>query len=302
MDETKGKIRKNEGYEVIKMQNYGTISRGEIEEIEENYQEPCFASFMRSLGCCFGYSCLSSGGLFCYPYKTVDMGSRAVIQEFGRLKRTVGEGLHYVNPITEKLTEMSQKIQVIDLGRQNVMTSDKLSINIDSVVYYHITNIEDAIFKVQNITASIIELSYTTLRNVIGKASLEQCLSHREQIAKNIKEIIDENVKNWGVEIISIQIKDIQIPTNIMTSLSSAVTAERDAEAKIITAKANVEAAKLMREASDILNTDAAMQIRSLEVIDKLVHSQNTKVIILPADLSLQNTIKKNLITNEIGI
>ena len=299
MDEMLSKSRKNGGFEAVKMQNYGTMSQLEI---EEDYQEPCFASFMRGLGCCFGYSCLSLGGLCCYPYKTVDRGSKAVIQEFGRLKRTVGEGLHYVNPITEKLTDMSQKIQVIDLQRQNVMTSDKLSINIDSVVYYQVTNIEDAIFKVQNITASIIELSYTTLRNVIGKASLEQCLSQREQIAKNIKEIVDENVKNWGVQIISIQIKDIQIPANIMTSLSSAVTAERDAEAKIITAKANVAAAKLMREASDILNTDAAMQIRALEVIDKLAHSQNTKVVILPADLSLQSTIRKNLATNEMNI
>jgi len=295
-DDQQIKLIKRKSYQ--SSDSYGSFKRDE--EDNDVYDEPCFAGFMRNLGCCFGYAFLPLCGLCCYPYKTVDKGSRAVIQEFGRLKREVGEGLHYVNPITEKLTEVSQKIQVIDLERQNVMTADKLSIDIDSVVYYQITTVADAIFKVQNVVASIIELSYTTLRNVIGKSTLEQCLSKREQIAKDIKEIIDESVHNWGVQIISLQIKDIKIPVNIMTSLSSAVTAERDAEAKIITARANVEAAQLMRQASDILDTPAAMQVRSLEVIDRLIHSQNAKVIILPSDLNLSSNIKGNLVSNEI--
>ena len=120
------------------------------------------------------------------------------------------------------------------------------------------------------------------------------------QYAKDIKEIVDESVKNWGVHIISLQIKDIKIPINIMTSLSSAVTAERDAQAKIITAKANVEAAQLMRQAADILDTPAAMQTRSLEVIDRLAHSQNAKVIILPSDLNLNANIRSNVVLNDI--
>ena len=288
----------------MKSEKYGSVEEDNHISPEDNYQEPVFAAVMRFLGCCVGYSCIPCFGGWCgnccYPYKTVDKGSRAIVQEFGRVKREVADGMHYINPMTETLIPVNLKVQVIDLERQNVMTSDKLSINIDSVVYYQITNIHDAVYKVQNITQSIIQLSYTTLRNVIGKSTLEDCLGKREQIAAAIKEIVDENVHDWGVKIISIQIKDIVIPENIMTSLSSSVTAERAARAKIITATANVEAAQLLRKASDILDTPAAMQIRSLEVIDRLATSPNTKIILLPSDLSLQSSLKTNLVTNEI--
>lgn len=276
-----------------KYSNYSSINND-----ENDYVEPVFASILRFCGCCLGYMCLVCC-CGCYPYKYVDKGSRGIIQEFGKVKRQVGDGIHYVNPITEKLTDVNMKIQVIDLERQNVMTSDKLSINIDSVVYYQIINADDALFKINDIKQSIIELSYTTLRNVIGVSTLETCLGQRGKIAQQIKEIVDENVNNWGAKIISIQIKDIIIPENITSSLSSTVIAEREAEAKIIIAKADVKAAELMREAADILSTPASMQIRSLEVIDRLAHSNNTKIIILPSDLNLQSNIKSNLMSRE---
>ena len=268
----------------------------------DNYVEPMYVPFLRSLGACFGYMCLPFCGCCCYPYKSVEMGSRAIIQEYGRVNREVGEGLHYVNPITETLTSINMKVQVIDLSRQNVMTMDKVQINIDSIVYFQIINPYDALFKIENIRHSIVELSYITLRTVIGKSTLDACLGQREKLANDIKEIVDENVHDWGIKIISLQIKDIDVPKDIITSLSSAVTAEREAKAKIITAKADVEAAKLMRDAADILSTPAAMQIRSLEVIDRLGHSSNAKIIFLPSDLSLTNSIASNLAVHETVI
>jgi erythrocyte band 7 integral membrane protein len=269
-----------------------------VESNNGNYQEPCFASFLRGLGCCFGFLCIpfSCGGC-CYPYKSVNRGSKGVVQEFGSVRRTVGDGLHYVNPMTETLTRLDMRIQVMNLGGQHVMTQDKLSITIHSVIYYQVTDINNALFKIDDVKLSIVELAYATLRNVIGNSTLETCLSQREKLAGHIKEI----VQNWGVSIISIQIKDIVVPTNIISALSSAVTAEREAQAKIITAEADVRAAELMRRAADVLNTPAAMQIRSLEVIDRLAHSQNAKLILLPSDLNLQSTLRNNLVTHTIA-
>lgn len=270
-------------------------------EYESDYEEPVYVSFMRNLGSCFGYCCLSLGGICCYPYKSVDMGSNAVIQEYGRVKRNVADGLHYVNPITETITVANMKVQVIDLGKQNVMTSDKLSVNIDSVVYYKISNVHDALFKINNISDSIVQLSHATLRNVIGKFTLEECLGKREKIALSIKEIIDEHVHDWGITIISLQIKDIIVPENIVRSLSAAIIAERESAAKIITAQADVKSAELMRQAADILSTPAAMQIRSLEVIDRLARNTNSKIILIPSDLTLKNNIETGFINNEIS-
>jgi len=281
--------------------NYQSIK---INLDDEYYEEPIFASVMRFLGCFVGYSCIPCFGGWCgnccYPYKSINKGSRGVVQEFGRVKREIGDGMHYVNPLTETLRKVNMKVQVIDLQRQNVMTSDKLSINIDSVVYFQITNIDNALFRIDDFKHSIIELSYTTLRDVIGHSTLEMCLSERQQLAESIKLVVDEKVQNWGVNIIAIQIKDIIVPPNITSALSATVTAEREALAKMITAEADVKAAEMMRRAADILSTPAAMQIRSLEVIDRISQSPNTKIVILPSDLNLQSSIRANMVSNEI--
>ncbi|QGR54164.1 spfh domain-containing protein [Moumouvirus maliensis] len=264
---------------------------------EDNYDEPVFASILRSFGCIIGYSCIPFYCIgCCYPYKSVDKGSKGVIQEFGRFKRETGDGLHYVNPLTERISVVDTRTKLIDLQRQNVMTSDKLSISIDSVVYYRVTDVQSALFEIEDVIHSIIELSHATLRNVVGTYTLSQCLNEREKLAESIKIIVVDHTKNWGVEIISLQIKDIVVPKDIIHALSSTVTAEREAEAKIIIAKGNVKSAELMRQAADMLNTQAAMQIRSLEVIDKLAASSNTKIVLLPNDLNLRS----NIVTNEI--
>lgn len=270
----------------------------------DRYKEPLFASILRCLGCCIGFSCIPCFGGFCgnccYPYRTVDKGSRAVVQEFGRVKREVSDGMHYINPMTEKLSTVNMKVQVIDLKKQDLITSDMLSICIHSVVYFKITDIHNALFKINNVEQSIIELAHATLRNVIGNSTMEACLGQREKLAQEIKTIVDKNVHNWGVEIVSIQIKDIHVNDNIKASLSSAVTAEREAQAKIITAEADVKAAELMKKAADILSTPAAMQIRALEVIDRLGQNPNTKIVILPSDLNLQANVQSNFVSKEI--
>lgn len=158
-------------------------------------------------------------------------------------------------------------------------------------------------FKVDDIRQSIIELAYTTLRNVIGSNTLKNLLSNRSEIAVSVKEIVDESVHRWGVSVDRIQIKDIKVPKDTMTSLSSATTSEREGEAKIISARAEVESAKLMREASDLLNTKAAMQIRALETYRNMASSvsQGTKVIFVPIDLNGGSNVSKNpILTNEL--
>lgn len=271
----------------------GTIQRTDARD--PNYKEPAFAKFLKSLGSFLGCACLPC----CYPYKTVDKGSKGIIQEFGQFKKEVGDGIFYLNPITQTMTRVNIKVQLIDLDKQNVMTSDKLSIRIDSVVYYQIIDAKSAVFNIEDIRHSIREISHTTLRNVVGNSTLSECLEKRNDISEKIKEIIDNDVRDWGVTVISLLIKDIVVPADIISSLSSAVTAEREARAKIITAKADVEAAELMRQAADILSTPAAMQIRSLEVIDRIAANPNSKLIILPADLTLHSNMG-NIVTHEM--
>ncbi|AEQ60814.1 Stomatin family protein [Acanthamoeba polyphaga mimivirus] len=291
------------------IRNYGAIEPesqtmvkddSELDNFSEKYREPVFASVLRSIGCFLGYACIPTNGL-CgryYPYKSISKGYRGIVQEFGRVKREISDGMHYVNPVTESISQVDMRIKVIDLDKKDVMTSDKLSIKIDSVVYYQVINIHDALFKIDNVVQSIIELSYATLRNVIGNSTLEVCLTRRDKIAESIKSIVSEATNGWGIEIKSIQITDIVVPTDIINSLSSAIVAERQAEAKIILAQGNVKSAELMRQAADMLDSKAAMQVRSLEVIDKLATSNNSKIVFLPTDLNLST--RNNIIYNDI--
>lgn len=273
------------------------VSKDEVIDSKStnNYKESCFATFLRALGCCFGFACIPC----CYPFKNVNEGSQAVVQRFGKLDRVLKPGFHYVNPLTEDFTSLSMKIQTIDLEKQNVITSDKFSINIDGIVTYQVTNISDALFQIENFEHSIIELAHTTLRNVIGNSTLETCLSKRDRLAVSIKEIVDETVHNWGIKIDSIQIKDIRVPENTAIALSSAVIAERVAQGKIITAEADVKAAKLMRETADILSTPAALQMKCFEIINNMSQNPNTKVMIIPTDLNLHTNMLPNLVTKE---
>ncbi len=265
-------------------------------EVQSQRNEPCFGSLLGCLGRFFGCFCTSiCCGCCCYPYKTIPLGSKGVIQRFGRLKNIVDDGLYYVNPVTETMASVDMRTQCLLLSSQTVMTKDNLSLKIDGDVYYKITSVSKSLFSISKVEKAIYERSHAALRNVFGKHELQQCLENREQIAMEIQKDIGIQVENWGIMIETIQIKDIIVPEQIEKLLASAATAEREGRAKIISAQADVEAAKLMRAASDILNTPAAMQIRYLETMYKMSDNDNSKVIFMPSDYrQVANTLSLN--------
>jgi erythrocyte band 7 integral membrane protein len=254
--------------------------------VEDNYQEPCAAECASCLGWfCGGISVgLFCGFCCCNPYKQVERGFKGIIQRFGRVRQVVNEGLYAVNPCTESLTPVDVRCQVLDLKQQSVLTKDNLAIIIDGVVYFTIIDINKAIFQVQNINQSVYQLALVALRGVFGHKLMQDCLVSREEVAQEIERIVAEKAHEWGVQINMIQITDILLPENIKNMLSSAATAEREGKAKIILAQADVESAKLMRQASDILNTSGAMQIRMLETYNKLAQNDNPKIVFMPLD------------------
>lgn len=163
------------------------------------------------------------------------------------------------------------------------MTKDNVTLNLTSVIYYHIISPHKAAFAISDVRNALVERTQTTLRHVIGARVLQDVIERREEIAQSIEEIIDETSKNWGVKVESMLIKDIVFSQELQDSLSMAAQSKRTGEAKIIQARAEVEAAKLMRQAADILSSPAAMQIRSLEAQIAMAKSANAKVIFMPA-------------------
>ncbi|KAH7098765.1 hypothetical protein BKA62DRAFT_353858 [Auriculariales sp. MPI-PUGE-AT-0066] len=244
-----------------------------------------YGSMLNALGSVIG--CL--GAVPCLPcpnpFRSVDQGSVGLISRFGQFYKAADPGLVQVNVCTESIRIVDVKIQICSIGRQTVITRDNVNVEIDSVIYYAITNPYRAAFGISDLQKALVERSQTTLRHVVGARAVQSVVTEREAIAFEIAEIVGDIADKWGVAIEGILIKDIIFSPEVAASLSSAAQSKRVGEAKVIAARAEVDAARLMRQAADILASPAAMQIRQLEALQAMAKTAGTKVVFVPMQL-----------------
>ncbi|KAI8394295.1 uncharacterized protein BYT42DRAFT_554124 [Radiomyces spectabilis] len=243
-----------------------------------------YGGMMNAIGECLGFfgsfpCCIC----FPNPYKRVKQGKVGLVSRFGKFYKCVDPGLVKVNPVTESITKVDITIQITEIPKQDIITKDNVSIAIESVLYWHVIDPYETVYGVANVHHALIERASTTLRDVCGGHSLQDLIENREAISNEIQEVIDAPAKAWGVKIESILVKDVHFSRQLQESLSSAAQAKRLGESRVITAKAEVESAKLMRDAANILNTPAAMQIRYLETLTAMSRNgQGPKTIFMP--------------------
>jgi len=275
-------------------------SYGQTLQETDHDTEGWYGSMIATLGNCIG--CL--GAIPCCiicpnPYKPVSQGNVGLITKFGRFCRAVDPGLVKVNPLSERLIQVDVKIQIVEVPRQVCMTKDNVTLNLTSVIYYHIISPHKAAFGISNIRQALVERTQTTLRHVVGARVLQDVIERREEIAQSIGEIIEEVAAGWGVQVESMLIKDIIFSNDLQDSLSMAAQSKRIGESKVIAARAEVESAKLMRQAADILSSAPAMQIRYLEAMQAMAKTANSKVIFLPAANQTIPTDMNALLNNQ---
>jgi len=259
---------------------YAQLLQGESEDAGTH---GWYGSMINTLGSCIG--CI--GAVPCCivcpnPYKPVSQGNVGLVTKFGRFYRAVDPGLVKINPLSEKLIQVDVKIQIVEVPKQVCMTKDNVTLHLTSVIYYHITSPHKAAFGISNVRQALVERTQTTLRHVVGARVLQDVIERREEIASSIGEIIEDVASGWGVQVESMLIKDIIFSNELQESLSMAAQSKRIGESKVIAARAEVESAKLMRQAADILSSAPAMQIRYLEAMQAMAKSANSKVIFLP--------------------
>ncbi|GAA5880291.1 hypothetical protein JCM8547_001690 [Rhodosporidiobolus lusitaniae] len=239
---------------------------------------------------CFGAVAGTLGSIPCClccpnPYKQVHQGSVGLVTKFGKFYKATDPGLIKINPFSEKLFASDVRIQYLEIPRQTILTKDNLQAEIESVIVYHIVNPYRAVFGISDVRGALIERAQTTLRDVVGGRNLQALLTEREAVAAEIEQVVESVADKWGVSVESILIKDILIPADIQASLSSAAQQRRLAEAKIIQAQAEVDSARLMREAADILSSPAAIQIRQLDALTQMAKTSGSKVLFVPMNL-----------------
>lgn len=244
--------------------------------------EGCYQCCLQCTGCvggclqtylpCFAWLCCACT---CKAYKQVDQGSWGVVRKFGKHEKVLEAGLHYLNPNTETMSVVTKTRSVIDLERQTCI--------IDSNVFFHVVDPYTFEYttngKVKNLVSQLV---YAQLRLIIGRYTLQEILVNKELLGSSVKEVLDENATKWGIVIEMVNVKDIRMSKSLTEALSAKTTAEKYAESKMISARADVESAKMMREAADILNSETAIQFRMLDTYKQIAQSQNAKIIFLP--------------------
>jgi len=260
--------------------SYALMLQGEADTENHGW----YGSMINTLGSCIGCMGAVPCCIICpNPYKPVSQGNVGLVTKFGRFCRAVDPGLVKINPLSERLIQVDVKIQIVEVPRQVCMTKDNVTLNLTSVIYYHITSPHKAAFGISNVRQALVERTQTTLRHVVGARVLQDVIERREELAQSIGEIIEDVASGWGVQVESMLIKDIIFSNDLQDSLSMAAQSKRIGESKVIAARAEVESAKLMRQAADILSSAPAMQIRYLEAMQAMAKTANSKVIFLPA-------------------
>ncbi|KAI8888559.1 hypothetical protein K501DRAFT_282669 [Backusella circina FSU 941] len=252
-------------------------------DIPHGFYESMMTCIGNTLGFMGSFPCI-----FCCPnpYKRVKQGNVGLITKFGKFYKCADPGLIKVNPVTESLSHCDITVQITEIPKQAVITKDNVSISIESVIYWHVIDPYQSVYGVADVHHALIERASTSLRDVCGGHSVQELIENREAISNELHIIIGPIAKSWGLKIESTLVKDITFSQQLQDSLSSAAQAKRLGESRVITSKAEVEAAKLMRDAANILNTPAAMQIRYLETLQQMSRSdtgEKTIFVTLPS-------------------
>jgi len=230
---------------------------------------------------------------FLAGFKVILEYERLVIFRLGKYKRTIGPGVVYVLPLLEKSRKVSLRIITADIPRQEVITKDNIPVLANTVVYYKVERPEDAVIKIENFAFAVTQYTQAALRDVVGNMELDSVLTEREVIATDIRNIVDQETNEWGIDIKSIKIQEIELPAEMKRAMAKQAEAEREKRAAIIASEGEVGAAEnLSRAATIMASQPGALQIRTLQTIRDISQDPSEKIIIfMPGDLG--NILKK---------
>jgi len=212
---------------------------------------------------------------------------RAVVFRFGRFQKVMGPGLVILVPFVQEMVRVDMRIQVIEIPAQDVISEDNVSMKVDAVLYFNVTDAERAIISVQSFLPATAMLAQTTLRAVLGRHQLDEMLSERTRINDDMKSILDAQTETWGIAVSNVEIRTVELTENMIKAIAKQAEAERDRRAKIIHADAELQAASALVDAAKILSADpSAMQLRYLQTLAEIGAEQNSTVIFpMPMDV-----------------
>jgi regulator of protease activity HflC (stomatin/prohibitin superfamily) len=205
---------------------------------------------------------------------------RGVVFLLGKLRGVRGPGLTIIFVPLQQMVRVSLRTVTMLIPSQKIITKDNVSIDIAAVAYYHISDPERAVIVIENVYNAISQISQTTVRNVVGRFSLDQLLSDTASINEQIKDVIDRHTEPWGTQVTAVEIKDIMLPDNMQRAMAKEAEAERERRAKIVAAEGEYQAAVKLGQAADIISQHpVALQLRTLQTMAEISTEKNSTII-----------------------
>jgi regulator of protease activity HflC (stomatin/prohibitin superfamily) len=205
---------------------------------------------------------------------------RGVVFFLGRFEGVRGPGLTLIFMPIQQMVRISLRTVTMQIPSQKIITKDNVSIDIAAVAYYHVTDPEKAVIAIENVYNAISQISQTTVRNVVGRFSLDELLSNTAGINEQIKNVIDLHTEPWGTQVTAVEIKDIELPDNMQRAMAKEAEAERERRAKIVAAEGEYQAAVKLGEAADIITAHpVALQLRTLQTMAEISVEKNSTII-----------------------
>ena len=218
---------------------------------------------------------------------------RLIIFRLGKYKRTIGPGVVYVLPVFEKSQKVDLRIVTADIPRQEVITRDNIPVLANTVVYFKVERPSDAIIKIENFAYAVRQYTQAALRDVVGNMELDGVLTERDKIAADIRAIVDQETNEWGIDIKSIKIQEIELPAEMKRAMAKQAEAEREKRAAIIASEGELASAKNLAEAAKMMASEpGALQLRTLQTIRDISQDPSEKIVIfMPSEIG--NILKK---------
>jgi regulator of protease activity HflC (stomatin/prohibitin superfamily) len=240
------------------------------------------------------------------PFHIAKEYERAVIFRLGRYEAVRGPGLFIVLPFLESYDMVDMRTVTVDVEPQEAITKDSVSIKVNAVLWYRISQPNRAVVSVSDFRSAVYQVAQTSLRNIIGQYNLAEVLKERDQINDSLQEVVDKATDPWGIKIEMIEMKDIEIPENMQRAMAREAEAEREKRARLIKSEGEREASLNLAEAARyIMENPISLELRRMQMLTEIGTENNTTtVILMPAEFvtlakRLSDSLERNMNTRE---
>jgi regulator of protease activity HflC (stomatin/prohibitin superfamily) len=228
-----------------------------------------------------------------YTFRVLREYERGVIFFLGRFQKVKGPGLIIVIPIVQQMVKVDLRTLVYDVPTQDVISRDNVSVKVNAVIYFRVTDPERAIINVEDFFEATNQLAQTTLRSILGQHELDEMLAARDQLNAGIQKILDEQTDAWGIKVINVEIKHVDLDESMIRAIAKQAEAERERRAKVIHAMGEMEASQQLLEAARVLaQQPQALQLRYLQTLTEIAGDKSS-IIVFPLPIDILDNLKE---------